>query len=81
MTTTFTDLRNSLDSLGRSIDALLAERDALRARVATLEVIVNRLVHLDARLRLRSPATAAEITVWAELRAAARAALAGEASR
>ena len=46
------------------------------SRYRQLLAIAERLVHLDARLRLRSPATPAEIKAWAELRAEARAVIA-----
>lgn len=38
--------------------------------------ILNRLVHIDSRLRLRSPATRAEIKVWAKIRQDSRTAVA-----
>lgn len=41
-------------------------------RIRKLEQLVNRFVHLDKRLRLRSPATQAEIRVWTSLRKDAR---------
>lgn len=59
----------------RTLIDVETDRDRLREVNAGLLDIAERLVHLDARLRLRSPATATEIRVWAELRDDARRAI------
>ena len=57
-------------------DRAVEEIRRLRTRNTELLAVVERLIHLDSRLRLRSPATLMEIQVWAELREAAKAAIA-----